>query len=56
MSAEQLPSLLLQGRLLDIPPSVIFALQVAKSEILVTTITMSQNKSTEPKIYSPEIY
>lgn len=55
MSTEQLPSLLLQGRLLDIPSSVIFALQVAKSEILVT-IMMSQNKSTEPKIYSPEIY
>ena len=44
MSLEQLSSLFLRGRLLDIPPSAIFALQVAKSEMLITVI-MSQNES-----------
>ena len=53
MSVDQLPSLLLRGRLLDIPPTFIFALQLAKSEMLMM---MSQNKSIEPKIYSPEIF
>ena len=55
MSSEQLSSFFLRGRLLDIPPSAIFALQVAKSEMLITMIT-SQSESIEPKIYVPQSY